>query len=351
MKTILIHSITGNNNRMFDPNERDGCNDPAIYLKERLYQLGYDLKTSDNNSLKDCEWVFFNEAVSVNTYAGWYGLARKIKARIKRRPLVRNLYEECIHAGMEKRMALFLWEAPAVCKENWNPELHKLFPVIFTWHDAFVDNRKIFKVCVPQPRQFPEVPKVPFIQKKLLVNISMNKRSHHPRELYSARCDVIRYFERKHPDSFDLFGPMWDKPPTLLERCVPWMRQIYPSYRGVVSNKWDVMPYYRFSICYENIRDEPGYVTEKIFDSMRCGCVPIYWGAPNIHDYVNADAFIDRRQFKTNAELDCYLSNMTQHEYERFQDAIRSYLAGPRFARFLPKAYADIIVNTLKLNV
>ncbi|MBU0533509.1 MAG: hypothetical protein KJ887_01730 [Candidatus Omnitrophica bacterium] len=350
MKTILVHSIAGNNNRIFDPDGRDGCHDPAIYLRERLLQCGYDLKTSDNNPLKDCEWVFFYEDVSVRTYAGWYGLAKKLKAKINRRPLIRNLYEECIRAGMQKRMALFLWEPPSVCQNNWDPGLHKLFPVIFTWHDTFVDNRKIFKVCVPQMRQFPEVPKIPFMQRKLLVNISMNKYSRHSRELYSARRDAIRYFERKYPDSFDLFGIMWDKSPTLLKRYFPWMRQIYPSYRGTIKNKWDVMPNYRFSICYENIRDEPGYVTEKIFDSMRCGCVPIYWGAPNIHDYVDADAFIDRRKFKTNAELDGYLSNITESEYARFQDAIRSYLAGPRFAKFLPTAYADTIINTLKLK-
>ena len=83
---------------------------------------------------------------------------------------------------------------------------------------------------------------------------------------------------------------------------------------------------------------------------MRCGCVPIYWGAPNLHDYVDADAFIDRRKFKTNAELDDYLSNMSEQEYMCFQEAICSYLAGPRFARFLPTAYTDTIINALKLK-
>ena len=110
------------------------------------------------------------------------------------------------------------------------------------------------------------------------------------------------------------------------------------------------MPYYRFSVCYENVRDEPGYVTEKIFDSLRCGCVPIYWGASNIYDYVDAGAFIDRRRFKNDLELDSYLSNITEREYEDFQNAIRAYLLSPRFTRFLPHAYADTIINTLKLK-
>ena len=177
----------------------------------------------------------------------------------------------------------------------------------------------------------------------------MNKFSRHPRELYSERRAAIRYFERTQPDNFDLFGVRWNQPQNLVERWIPWMRPQYSSYRGVVKNKWDVMPRYRFSLCYENVRDEPGYVTEKIFDSLRCGCVPIYWGAPNIGDYVDKDAFIDRRRFKDHAELGDYLSSIREPEYEKYQQAIRLYLMGPKFAQFLPPAYADTIIQTLKL--
>ncbi len=76
MWTILIHTLSGNNDRMFDPDERDGYNDPAIYLRFRLEQLGCNLKTADENSLDGCEWVFFYDAPSVNTSSGWRGLAR-----------------------------------------------------------------------------------------------------------------------------------------------------------------------------------------------------------------------------------------------------------------------------------
>ena len=109
------------------------------------------------------------------------------------------------------------------------------------------------------------------------------------------------------------------------------------------------MPGYRFSICYENVRDVPGYVTEKIFDSMRGGCVPIYWGANNITDYVDEEAFIDRRKFKTEAELDSFISNMTEYEYSCYQNAMKKYLESSRFAKFLPPAFADTIISTLKL--
>jgi hypothetical protein len=130
----------------------------------------------------------------------------------------------------------------------------------------------------------------------------------------------------------------------------PFPRRIYPSYRGTVKNKWEVLPHYRFSLCYENIRDEPGWVTEKIFDCMRSRCVPIYWGAPNIADYVDAAAFIDRRRFKSDAEMVEYLLCMTEQKYEHFQEAMQDYLQSERFARFLPPAYADTIIQALKLT-
>lgn len=369
MKTILIHSAYTSNSQMFNANEKDEqdfsavksnrdksllegsltrINDPAIYLRERLFECGYRLKSADDNPITDCEWVFFYDSLSVIPYSSWRGMARKIKSIIMGRPLIRNLYGECIRAEFGKRMALFLWEAPAVSPENMDPKLHKLFPVIFTSHDELVDNKKFFKVCVPQMRQFPKLPEIKFDQKKLLVNISMNKYSNHPHELYSARRTAIKYFEKAHPDNFDLYGLKWDEL-KFKEKLFPWLRYSYKSYRGAVKNKWEVMHKYKFSICYENVRDVSGYVTEKIFDSMRSGCVPIYWGANNINDYVDPEAFIDRRNFKSDAELDQFISGMTEREYMRYQVAIKKYLDSPRFERFLPKAFADTIIDVLKL--
>ena len=142
MRTILIHSLTGSNDQMFNPDERDGYNDPNIYLRERLLQYGYVLRTADNNPLDSCDWVFFFDSASVKTYAGWRGLGRRIKTRLRGQKLVRDLFYECINAGMQNRIALFLWEGPAVLPENWDSKLHDLFPVIFTWHDAYVDNNR-----------------------------------------------------------------------------------------------------------------------------------------------------------------------------------------------------------------
>lgn len=349
MKTILVHTWGHGNGRLFDPNARDGTSEPAIFLRERLRNLGYSLETSDDHPIKDCAWVFFYDGISVWPYHGLKGMVRLAKTRVAGRPCFRNLYDECMRNGSPPQKALFLWEPPSTSPINSDAQLHDLFPIIFTWNDALVDGRRFFKIHHPQPERFPDLPTIHFAEKKLLVNISANKYSHHPRELYTARRAAIRHFERGKPNDFDLYGVGWDRPAHPLARWMPLVWHPYPSYRGTVRHKWEVFPKYRFSICYENIRDEPGYVTEKIFDSMRAGCVPIYLGASNIAQYVSTDAFIDRRRFRSEQELDDYIVGMSDRDYSRFQSAIKDYLAGEQFVSFLPSAFSETVTSVLGL--
>ena len=68
-------------------------------------------------------------------------------------------------------------------------------------------------------------------------------------------------------------------------------------YRGSVLVKKDVIRRYRFCICYENAHGLPGYITEKIFDCLVAGVVPVYLGWDGIRDYVPEDTFIDKKPF------------------------------------------------------
>jgi hypothetical protein len=46
------------------------------------------------------------------------------------------------------------------------------------------------------------------------------------------------------------------------------------------NNKISYLTNYKFNLCPEN-SNYKGYVTEKIFDAICSGCLPIYWGAEN----------------------------------------------------------------------
>lgn len=61
------------------------------------------------------------------------------------------------------------------------------------------------------------------------------------------------------------------------------------------DNKKEYLSQFKFNICPEN-SNEKGYITEKIFESIMSGCIPIYWGGNTKEDIepqiLNKEAFL-----------------------------------------------------------
>ena len=347
---ILIVYPGDINQGLFTPNARDNITEPFLLLRERCHELGYVLKRADRQALSECAVLLFWDASSIRYGTGVKGLYRRLRYGDD----ARDWLSEAHRAGLADRVRLILWEPLSVHAKALDISIFNEFPVVLTWNDELVDGKRFYKFCYPIPAHVPVVEKIDFAKKKLLVNISQNKFSVYPHELYSARRDAIRYFERKRPEDFDLYGVGWDRP--IIWFGSRWRRfglrsvsKSYTSYRGTVKHKWEVLPRYRFSLCYENCSDQPGYITEKIFDCMRADCVPIYWGAPNVTDYVDSDTFIDRRQFKSNEDLEEYICSIDKHQFEEFREAIKSYLESDKFKRFLSNTWVNVILKALNL--
>jgi alpha(1,3/1,4) fucosyltransferase len=220
----------------------------------------------------------------------------------------------------QEKLILFLWEPPSVEPHIYEKKLHQHFSKIFTWDDDLVDNKKYFKFYYPVLQKMREdIPA--FEQKKLCTLISSNLHSQHPNELYSKREEVILFFEEMGGDDFEFYGRKW-------EGCG------YKNYKGAIEDKGTVLKNYRFAICYENIKEIRGYVTEKIFDCFACGVVPVYWGASNIEDYVPSSCFIDQRKFSSNEELYAFLKKMPKEEYEGYLERIKNFLQSEKASLF-----------------
>jgi hypothetical protein len=321
----------------FDPDARDGVTEPFIHLRDQLATRGYDLRTADDAGVSEVAQVWFWDVPSslLLRRSPW----RRLKSRLT--SAHRDLLAECKSAGLMGRVFLIIGEPPVVRPENWDPRFHALFVRCLTWSDDLVDNGRYFKFRFPLPSQYPRPTPAPFGSQKLLVNISANKRSSHSLELYSARRRTIRYFETQCPAQFELYGPGWDR--------VQPAEKPYDSYRGLTDHKWRIYGQFRFGLCYENMRDMRGYVTEKIFDCIRSGAVPVYWGAPNVGDYVDQEAFVDRTIFSSDAELARFLGGVGETEHGRYIEAGRDYLQTSRFKAFLPAAFADSIIEAFQL--
>ena len=55
---------------------------------------------------------------------------------------------------------------------------------------------------------------------------------------------------------------------------------------------------YRMNLAFENTRSE-GYVTEKLIEPLAAGCIPIYWGAPDVTRDFNPGCMINVADFPT----------------------------------------------------
>lgn len=73
------------------------------------------------------------------------------------------------------------------------------------------------------------------------------------------------------------------------------------------ASKLDVMSKYKFTIAFENAIAQD-YVTEKFFDPLEAGSVPVYLGAPNVADFAPGDhCYIDVRDYPSPRALADYL--------------------------------------------
>jgi len=308
---------------------RDNIFNNYVELKKEFKKYNYDLSTSDINKIEDSEIIIY------------FDMPKKLPSIDK----IGNSY-------------LILRESELIRPDNYNLEKHNFFSKIFTWHDQLTDNKKYFKLNFSH--FFPKnINKDLSKKEKLCVLISGNKSVNHPLELYSKRVEAIRWFEKKHITDFDLYGVGWEKYrfngskiinslnrlPYFPQFFAKLINQTYPSYNGVVTNKREIMEKYKFSICYENAKDIPGYITEKIFDSFFAGCVPIYWGANNIFSHIPKGCFIDKRDFDSYEELYKFVRNMPDEKYMNYLINIEKYLSSDDGFLFTGKGFAKKFVS------
>lgn len=85
------------------------------------------------------------------------------------------------------------------------------------------------------------------------------------------------------------------------------------------QTKIETIARHKFCFAMENAI-EADYVTEKIYDALLAGTVPIYLGAPNVDEFVPPNSYIDASAFASARELAAYLQHLieTPQEYEAY---------------------------------
>jgi hypothetical protein len=222
-----------------------------------------------------------------------------------------------------------------------SPEYHAHFARVYTTDDDLVDNQTFFKL--PYPYLMPmRTSRPPFEAKRLCVMVSGSDNDYPERknELYSERMKMVEFFETKPAGELDIYGRFW-------------VKRHYRDFKGHIpgdhsgEQKISTLSNYRFSICFENTKNVNGYITEKIFACFAAGCVPVYWGASNITDYIPKNCFIDYRDFSSPEELYQFIKNMSKETYEQYLHDIRTFLSSEKAQVFSPATFEKILLDAI----
>jgi hypothetical protein len=282
-------------------------------------------------------------------------------------------YERLARRDDVKMSAMFAMECPVVEPTMFAsmPRLQQTFKRVFSWSDSesllpFTHSPlSLHHFCWPQ--SFDAVHEQLWGRRgrKFLIMMNANKLPRlYYNELYTARLEAVEYFNRF--GEIDLYGRNWDRMPTRVGKVrMPatfrrWWASTWPlrqkvapdplyvaaalACRGPAKSKSDTMANYRFALCFENSILK-GWMTEKLFDCFFAGVVPVYWGAPDVLDWVPAECFIDMRKFNDYSELRAYLRQVTPAEESRYRAAARDYVASIQFDPFRVRSFVDAIAN------
>jgi len=292
---------------------------PWYNVKEAVRRLGYDARwVKTSQGLKDYDYIIYFDIFPWDI--------------------------ENIKTHPKEKLIAFLWEPPTVLPFNYGNVFQEYFSKIVTWADSLVDNRRFFKFYYPVHVDFPRSV-MPFEERKLCVMINRNKDSKHSCSLYGERKKLIEFFENNHSEDFDLYGYGWETAGFKNYRGTIGLGSSIDAWRGT---KHECMRNYKFYFAYENMQHIDGYVTEKIFDSFKAGCVPVYWGAQNITDYVPKSCFIDRRDFANDEELYQFLKNMTEEEYGQYLNNIKYFLESSEALLFSWEYFVHVFLDIIE---
>jgi alpha(1,3/1,4) fucosyltransferase len=149
-------------------------------------------------------------------------------------------------------------------------------------------------------------------------------------DLSYLRCQIA--LEGNHLGKVDVYGSGWPEGVSKEDSRHP------SSYRGVEDKlrkgygggfqerKEEILKAYHFNFCFENT-NFPYYCTEKIWDSIRFRCLPIYYGAENrIYEDFPKGSFLDYAELGSISNLFSCIDKMTPDEFrERMNLCIRTY--------------------------
>jgi len=274
---------------------------------------------------------------------------------------------------------LQVMETPLGRSANFHPLNYRHFEYVITYQQSNFQNKNIFTYRLPNCFGRYKGVKKTFEQRKCAVMVNSNRVEgwlacrkpgligmpgigqafsgwhrpfwafFHPAkgDLYGWRRKLARLSAEKAPGLLEIYGPGWNG-----DR-ISWnpLLNRWP-YSNCVSNgtnsKIEVISNYRFTISVENFRGDKDYISEKIFEPMMSGSVPVYLGDDKIDEVVPRNAYVDVRKFKNQADLLNYLQNCSESDWEKMYLSGQEFLNSCNAKEFSTDEYVEKMLLILK---
>lgn len=335
---VIVADPFFHQNRIFSTDDpvanRDGCLECFACLHEQLARQDVRLETADLMPIAHADAVLF------------------LNAPERHDPI----WKEASRRGLP--VHVLAMESEYIHEPNGDWPFLRQCESVFTYRDDLIDNVRIFPVRYGQRLRPPLI--IHRRPPRFSCMISSNKWSQHPDELYSKRLRVIEWYEAHAPEDFCLYGQGWDLPVprnimAKIFRRIPgvreWSAPHYRVWQGTATNKQEIISGFRFCFCFENFTGPEGWITEKIFDAMFAGAVPVYWGHKNVHKYIPSECFVDASQFSSVESLHAHLATMNEMECDKIHEACKEFLASKAAERFSIETFVDTIGSRLLASV
>lgn len=327
--SVIYRDYAGNS--LFTPGAGENNGEfylPYAQLRERFLAAGIELNTPDVNAGREVAF---------------------------------ELHINCRRQDPSARAYVYLYENPLIRPLNRDRTALARYAKWFAWDGELRDDPRTVPLLYPN-RFATEGWNGPEKRALFCVLVASNKALTvvDPRDQYQARVRILDWYERNASADFHLYGRGWDRPAALpgrwgrvrnqlckiLARFAP-AKSPYVTWRGPVDDKIALLQKARFCLAHENCRDLEGYVTEKLFDAFRAGCVPVYVGPKEIAELVPTNCFIDGREFATPAALDAHLRTIDDAAYRGYQERIRDFLLSEQAKPFSQDHFVEVIVREI----
>lgn len=307
-KASFVYWESGGGNKIFQKS------DMARLLKEKFAARGYDLATQDIHKPEKSDVILV-------AYPAYH-----------------------VPENMKDKSFLWLLESPLSVTIPAKPDIERRYKKIFTYDQQAAKRPGYVRLPIPYEYRPFSFTLSDLVSKNVLVAQVASHFIHQtPINKYAERHVAAWWFLKNHPDDILLAGH-GDWKSDFRNSLPPERQSVFDQrYKGRVKDKIAFLRQAKFGLAYENTQ-APDYVSEKIYDVMTAGTVPVYLGAPNIEEYVPQACFINRDDFQSYEELYNFLKNMSDQTYLNYINCIIGFMSDPKNHTNTPEAVTDTLI-------